>query len=136
MGIIFQRGRRETGSIVLLVAVFLVLGWVTSLGRMDSKGILIGRTAEYRILSYDGCLGAHVYEFNIAMTSLNDGKSNWVFKARGFNFGTIEYHNGRAPTRLSSCAVPYWFVTIPSILLSAWLLLKRPHNVRANQFSL
>lgn len=110
----FQGWRRKAGAITLVMSLILMAGWIRSFAMTD---VLTRWTKEQK----QGTL--------IAIQS-RDGEIGWqTFRPSqvGFGNGWIAFPNvPRSPSDLKFHVIPYWAMTIPLTLLSAYLLLWKP----------
>ncbi|WP_010583746.1 hypothetical protein [Schlesneria paludicola] len=154
----FKDWKRTLGIVTLLTASVFTVGWVRSFRNRESLYLPLWqvRTA---VISVDGKLGifqshinhpesgfdwitlpiAAVYGqqsvdaeaiFNVVPGNGNEFELRFRFS--GFDLGQVR--PGSAPHHsIPFIFVPYWSITIPLVLLSAWLLLSklREPNPRA-----
>ena len=144
MGEFFRGWRRKVGLLTLLAACLFSAGWVRSLSTSDA--ILIPRTKS-GFIRLDSCFGRFswnivqndkvtiptmIWRSDVIVRPDSDvvfDHSNYVYERR-LHWGKIDTGRVHSPgdgrVRASYVILPYWFITIPLVLISAFLLLSKP----------
>ena len=109
MRLFFNSTRQRLGIVVLALACLFTTGWIRSLVNTDSIGIPIGGI--YLVIESCGGqigwqdLSQFSYYRPIGWSSVPNTFGQW---------GALEF-----------VTFPYWYVVVPLVLLSAWLLLRK-----------
>ena len=144
MGEFFIGWRRKVGIVTLLLASVFAGSWVRNRYEYDEFLIPRGRSAYgvasmgdglnfYRFVSRPGESAWNFYMFD----SIDAWKSNreeipwsgkdelfWRWDWAGFHFGESRVGSRRD----LNCMIPYWFLVVPSTMLSAYLLVAKPRT--------
>ena len=154
MSDIFQGWRRKFGLTTLLLALVFMSGWVRSLNTGDHLSFPpeVRKTTSTSIIHLDELYSASglmmwgrsfeestdeinpnelrsrlAYPFWVTVsptTNLDDPQLKWRWRWCGF--GICEYNDQRVVGVWESIlVVPYWMITIPLTLISAFLILPR-----------
>lgn len=153
MSVFFKGWRRKTGFLTLLMASLFMVGWVRSTLRLDfitsccsrsSYGIesvhgmvkFARRTpaTRGRFLSYGSTdVGETQLDENGVQKPFNpweyldvEWRSDWL----GFHFGAGKNTAGTI-RRIEFWIIPYWSVTVPLTLLSAYLLVVKNRSLKS-----
>ena len=141
----FRGWRRKIGVVTLVMACLFLLGWVRSLTHFEGVSLPFGRKPNHFFVSWDsslvwlkeyiGGMGPGLYpEFKSrSITGIDDRIFNsphfewrWNWSGFGSGVGVDEIKVGNRIERTSLTVIPYWSVTIPLTLISAFLLLTKP----------
>ena len=148
--------RRKAGCVTLVIACVLCGMWVRSLGVSDFVEFN-GRPWRYCVHSvignirlirttpfteypfFDFITEEARNEFHV--TILDNGTMElapsrgvtfeWQFDWRGFHLSDGTFDRNSVPFRIQECVIPYWYLTIPLTLLSAYLILWKPRRGKA-----
>jgi hypothetical protein len=149
----FHGWRRKAGVATLVMALALMGGWLRSYARWDFVQVngqpwryaiesavgnlrLIRTTpiASTPLLGFDsgGLKGlAHINVDDNGITTYEPGYSVgtvWRFDWHTFHISDNMVDRNSLSFRVGVCAAPYWSVTIPLTLLSAYLILWKPRK--------
>jgi hypothetical protein len=147
----FNSWRRTTGCVLLAMALVSMGGWIRSRHLQDQL-IIAHQNSVHILMSMNGALAwsrsspsyltAPIYwsskRFNKAMEDSWDGAEvRWKWQRFGFDFGAGSYTDkssigGVFTRRVELWQIPYWAITIPLTLLSAYLILWKPNRVPPN----
>lgn len=151
MGEFFKGWKRKVGVVTLVMALVFMGGWIRSRSKSD---LLMVRFGESAILNFssDQCgLGwafgtwfGTSFPISTGWTSrpINPSRTadpladhvpacRWDFA--GFHFGSSGTNLFRI--RFAACYMSYWHIVVPLTLLSAYLLLTKPHKLNQRQTS-
>lgn len=146
--------RRKFGVLVLLIACVTMAGWLNSNGATHAVSALcagpenlIGMAAiDSHFAWIKTSPASHACtilpEVPLQIPAYTRPKGNWVLGPEGFGSKEIEWSwrlgdfglgrlnlkNGAVDWQVRFFVVPWWFITIPLIALSAWLLLSQPRR--------
>jgi hypothetical protein len=150
MGDVFHGWRRKVGVVTLLVACVFADGWGRSLWYEDWLAVITSSQSEHYhqrcLFSLHGKIswverqvfnalspyspsvawGTNQQNGHLVAAPLFGIVSNWRWELGGFGYGDSPNSDGTAAS--SIIVIPYWSIVIPLILLSAWLLLKKPRS--------
>lgn len=140
MNAFFKGWRRKTGCVLLALALAFCAAWLRS---FVSTNDVIQLDENHSLYSHDGSFSWNItspdifslpilgltpvapdQEFGIDFVDdhLSRPAFTWRHEFCGFVASEISIHG----TRIVQYWVPYWSVTTPLILASAWLLLRKP----------
>ncbi len=109
MGEFFKGWRRNVGAVTLVTACVLTAGWVRSLSTTDVIMVHTGENTPKALRLRAGWLRSHQGRIQ-RIASIAVGKYGRPAGGTGFYLWQL----------------PYWSITIPLILISAFLLLVKP----------
>lgn len=141
----FQGWKRKIGCVTLLMALVFMGLWVRS-GVMNDFIATDGKNATYRLGSYGGMLNfirdtpPTTFGRFLHLDSFDEGPENnkyelwaswnsWTGYQVEWQWHWGQFHFGAGTllgARTVSFVFPYWSITIPLTLLSAFLLLAKP----------
>ena len=136
MGAFFKGWKRKVGVLTLVMALILTRMWIRSASIGDELTFPIGTQWDDCVASNNQCLvwGRYRPDFRPAhrpfpqwrtIPPINwDDPPNSDVRWRYLGFGIVDRNN----ERLSYLLIPYWSITIPLTLISAFLLLTKPHK--------
>jgi len=156
MGDFLHGWRRKSGVVTLVMAALLTGGWIRSLERSDIVAVN-ARPWRYCVQSVLGhlCLvrttpiaDSPLFDFYLSKVEdtwnvlidesgtpqLVPGDSEvvgWSLEWYGFHLRDGMTDRNSEPFRIGKCVIPYWSIVLPTILLSAYLILwpdKRPER--------
>ena len=144
MGKFFKPLRRKVGVLTLLIACLFAAGWVRSLSTSDAILIPLTKSEFIRLDSRSGRFSWNkVYNAQVTIPKIiwradaivptdEDvvfDHSHYIYEWR-WQWGTIDAGRVHSPgdgrVRAKYVILPYWFITIPLALISAFLLLSKP----------
>ena len=142
----FRGWRRKVGCVTLLMACVLMGGWIRSL-RVHDQLIVPRGDSVHIFASQNGMLGwARISQllatipFSWTSTTLtgtmedswDDAEVHWRWHCCGFDIGaatlTAKSSIWGIKMEVEQWGVPYWSLTIPLTLLSAYLMLWKPRK--------
>ncbi len=125
MDTFFHGWRRKAGVVSLVMSLVLVGGWIRSRTGTDRIAIRkYGAATEY-LVSQESGLGwsREIYFSMISVNVLTDVPyREWY----GFKYGQKLVSPPVPVCKVSVRIIPYWSLTIPLTLLSAYLILRKP----------
>lgn len=139
--------RRQTGLVLLGMAVLLAAGWVRSIDVRDIYSFRVsGSMITFR--SFDGGLGGQQfspagalastgwrsdYLFKFSMSdpwwrfdNFDDSDIEWRWDCAGFCAGSANKKDPPILRKLTIRVIPYWALDTPVVVISAYLLLFAP----------
>ena len=139
----FHSWRRKAGCVTLVMALVFMGGWVRSVSLTDNIVVPCERNRIHVLLSLDSTLGWWIYradkphgkpawpdwrsEVTVDAGRLNNGNVQWNWRCCGFGRGATAIAADGSMAQLWT--IPYWSVTTPLTLLSAFLLLSKPRKL-------
>lgn len=161
MGTYFKPLRRKIGVVTLGRTCVVMVGWMRSHERFDffevngswwrygSESVI----GHIRIIRTDLIIAGSLFDFSSGQVeqiskvrtgangirSLDPAKSTNT--GRRFDCGPFHISDGMAigyfqPFRVGVCVVPYWLVTIPLVLISAYLVMSIDRRKQSRESSL
>jgi hypothetical protein len=146
----FRGWRRKIGVVTLVMACLFVAGWVRNYFIRDSVNIPTGNSSSIEFISGYQCLNLVVMwstipDHEMASFRIYHQKEEEEigFPAGKFLFGGFagdhfpfrpswfRFSNEVRTTSLMIFSLPYWSITIPLTLLSGWLLLSKPRQIKS-----
>ena len=146
MGKFFKPLRRKVGVLTLLIACLFAAGWVRSLSTSDAILIPLTKSEFIRLDSRSGrfswnnvhndqvTIPTIIWRADVIVGTDEDSvfdHSHYIYEWRWL-WGTIDVGRVHSPgdgrVRAKYVILPYWFITIPLALISAFLLLSRPRQ--------
>ena len=132
MGEFLKGWRRKVGCVTLVMALAFTMGWVRSVS--VSEGAVIQFPAWTHFLISTGGHFSWMANFPASDRPVEEtvdhsfvyAEIEWKWRCRWHGIDIGEGHLMGFP--LKAWVIPYWSIVIPLTLLSAYLLLSKPHN--------
>ena len=145
MGEFFRGWRRKVGVVTLLMACVLMAGWIRSLTHFEGVSLPVERMPNHFFVSWDsslvwltenaGVTGPYPRFKSRSITGVDDRifesphfQWRWKYCGFGSGVGVDEIKVGNRIEQNTLTVVPYWSVTIPLTLITAFLLLSKPRQ--------
>ncbi len=151
MGKFFNGWRRKLGLVTLILACVLMVGWLRSLNTQDTFTIGFGSSTQCKLVSIAGRMIIANVSIDgerpirsVPWTSQKIKGDGWEMVLQLPDNSQFRWINSISPDLFSTgdeemganfvsfvvkwCQFPYWFITIPLTLISAFLLLTKPRN--------
>jgi hypothetical protein len=158
MGEFFTPWRRKAGCVTLVMACVFMAAWLRSLttrdqitfGRVDALQAIGSASGTFRWAGLRPPLEAgSPFEWKTAAASKDDDHDHywkqwgqgmgrmwtlhWRWGWAGFDFGAGTSQSNAGTHHVERWSVPYWFLSSVPILLSAYLLLRKPRHTVPKQ---
>jgi len=116
----FHGWRRKAGCVALVMACLFMAGWIRSRMFGDAFLFPVG-SRQNAIVALDGA---------VHWCAVKTGPAYWGFETSD---RPVDELADQLQTEIGfSWCVPYWSITIPLTLLSAYLILRKPRKSAAN----
>ena len=133
MGDFFKPWRRKIGCVTLLMACLFMAGWVRSISDTDFVHFYCGNNSTALVLSSDRSVVWTKFHEERSHDEMSfpewdttrkkvcfDERFEWKWQWGGFSVGHCHSESSTV------WVIPYWSITIPLMLLSAYLLPSKP----------
>ena len=144
MGEFFKPVRRKIGVVTLVTAGVFMAGWVRSGSEFASVCVSV-RNSLFIITSSNGSVGCYEFRGSDISGLKSTPFPSWgkpflgdfpewannpliTWRLRGLGFGVSQKPLQIGGHEVSVKLVPYWSITIPLTLLSAFLILSKPRK--------
>lgn len=131
----FKGWKRKAGCVTLVVACSLAAGWMRSFTICDyfhlpARRDIASATGSFLLITsagYEGDRRSVWATVDSKQLSEEMNSAKWVWQFAGFGRGAIHisYVFSAFIWR-----IPYWSITLPLTLISAWLLLSKPRSAK------